>query len=79
MRRALALCAVVLALAPFRMGVAAEADASDIVILSVKPRGADVKPIAASISASGHDTAAPQHLGDKPQNIASINDATARR
>ena len=71
MRSLLSLCAILLALAPLRLIHAAEsdADADDIVILSVKPRSPDVRPITMSVPADGRNTAVPQQ--DKVQRIAS--------
>jgi hypothetical protein len=53
-------CAVLAVSLPFQMSHAADADADadDIVILSVKPRSPDVKPIAVAVSAKGQETVA---------------------
>jgi hypothetical protein len=53
MGRGLLFCAVMFL--PFQMSHATDADADDIVILSVKPRSPDVKPIAVAVSAKGQD------------------------
>ena len=60
MGRALFFCTVLAVSLPFQMSYAADtdADADDIVILSVKPRSPDVKPIAVAVSAKGQDIAA---------------------
>jgi hypothetical protein len=58
MGRGLFFCAVLSMLLPFQMSHAADTDADDIVILSVKPRSPDVKPIAVAVSAKGQDIAA---------------------
>jgi hypothetical protein len=58
MGRALFFCAMLAASIPFQMSHAADADADDIVILSVKPRSPDVKPIAVAVSAKGQDIVA---------------------
>jgi hypothetical protein len=60
MGRALFICAVIAASLPLHIACAADtdSDANDIVILSVKPRSPDVKPIAAPVSAQGQDIAA---------------------
>jgi hypothetical protein len=60
MGRGLFFCAVLAVFLPFQMSHAADtdADADDIVILSVKPRSPDVKPIAVAVSAKGQDIAA---------------------
>jgi hypothetical protein len=81
MKFLLSLCAVVLAAASFNLACAAEtdSDASDIVILSVKPRSPEVKPIAMSVSASGHETVVTEQRGDKVQRVASSTDTSTRR
>jgi len=59
MGRALFFCALLAGSIPFQMSHAADdADADDIVILSVKPRSPDVKPISVAVSAKGQDVAA---------------------
>jgi hypothetical protein len=60
MGRALFFCAVLAVSLPFQMSHAADtdADADDIVILSVKPRSPDVRPIAVAVSSKGRDIAA---------------------
>lgn len=57
MGRALFLCAMIAASLPLQMAYAVDvdADADDIVILSVKPRSPDVKPIAVAVTAKGQD------------------------
>jgi hypothetical protein len=55
MGRGLLFCAVLAMFLPFQMSHATDADADDIVILSVKPRSPDVKPIAVAVSAKGQD------------------------
>ena len=42
------------------LAVAAQNSDDDIVILAVKPRSPDVKPIAAAVSPSGQDIGKPQ-------------------
>jgi hypothetical protein len=81
MRFLLPLCAAIAMLAPFHMTYAGEpdADSSDIVILSVKPRSPDVKPIAMSVSANGHEAPATGRPEDKAQRIASGTDTSTRR
>jgi hypothetical protein len=60
MGRGLFFCAVLAVSLPFQMSHAADtdADANDIVILSVKPRSPDIKPIAVAVSAKGQDISA---------------------
>ena len=66
MGRALFFCALLAASIPFQMSHAADdADADDIVILSVKPRSPDVKPIAVAVSAKGQDIAAASGPADR--------------
>ncbi len=60
MKWALFFCAVAVAALPFQMTLAAQNDDDDIVILSVKPRDANVKPIAAAVSPKGQDISKPQ-------------------
>ena len=57
---ALLFCAVLAGFLPFQISHAADADANDIVIVSVKPRSPDVKPIAVAISAKGQETSLPR-------------------
>ena len=81
MRRVLSFCAVILTLAPFLSANAAssDADADDIVILSVKPRSPYVKPIAVRVSADGHEAAVKARPATSTQRIASGTDASTRR
>ena len=62
MGRTLFFCALLAASIPFQMSHAADtdADADDIVILSVKPRDPNIKPIAAAVSPKGQDISKPQ-------------------
>ena len=60
MKWALFFCAVSVAALPFQVTYAAGNDDDDIVILAVKPRSPDVKPIAASVSPNGQDASKPQ-------------------
>ena len=60
MKWALLTCAVAVAALPFQMTLAAQKDDDDIVILSVKPRDPNVKPIAAAVSPKGQDISKPQ-------------------
>ena len=55
MKWALFFCAVTVAAMPFQMTMAAQNDDDNIVILAVKPRSPDVKPIAAAVSSTGQD------------------------
>ena len=59
MKQAL-LLGVAVALLAIPLAEAAQNDDDDIVILAVKPRSPDVKPIAASVSPNGQDAAKPQ-------------------
>jgi hypothetical protein len=54
MKWAIFFCAASVAALPFQAAHAAQGD-EDIVILSVKPRSADVKPIAVAVSSKGQD------------------------
>ena len=60
MKWALLFCAVSAAMLPLQMTMAAGSDDDDIVILSVKPRDPNVKPIAAAVSPKGQDISKPQ-------------------
>jgi hypothetical protein len=60
MKWALFFCAVFVAALPFQIAYAAQKDDDDIVILAVKPRSPDVKPIAAAVSPKGQDISKPQ-------------------
>jgi len=60
MKWALFFCAVSVAALPFQITMAAQKDDDDIVILAVKPRSPDVKPIAAAVSPKGEDISKPQ-------------------
>ena len=55
MKWTLLFCAVTVAALPFQMTMAAQNDDDDIVILAVKPRDPNVKPIAAAVSPKGQD------------------------
>lgn len=55
MKWALFFCAVSVAVLPFQMAMAAANDDDDIVILAVKPRDPNVKPIAVAVSPKGQD------------------------
>jgi hypothetical protein len=57
---ALLFCVTAAVTLPISLAVAAQANDDDIVILAVKPRSPDVKPIAAAVSPSGQDIAKPQ-------------------
>jgi len=73
-----ALCVVVAMSAPLHLANAADADDDDIVILSVKPRSPDVKPIAASMPVHDDHAANADKSSansDKPARVA----ADARR
>ena len=59
MKQAL-LLGVAVALLAIPLAQAAQNDDDDIVILAVKPRSPDVKPIAASVSPTGQDAGKPQ-------------------
>ena len=78
MGRALFFCVVLAAFVPFHLGHAADTDADDIVILSVKPRSPDVKPIAAAVSAKGQDIAA-SGPADKRRPVPAGLQVSARR
>jgi hypothetical protein len=52
---ALLLCVAAAASLPVSFASAAQSSDDDIVILSVKPRSPDVKPIAAAVSPGGQD------------------------
>jgi hypothetical protein len=54
------LLGVAVALLAIPVAQAAQKDDDDIVILAVKPRSPDVKPIAAAVSPNGQDTGKPQ-------------------
>ena len=60
MKWALFFCAVSVAALPFQMSMAAQSDDDDIVILAVKPRDPNVKPIAVAVSPKGEDISKPQ-------------------
>jgi len=60
MKWALFFCAVSVAALPFQITMAAQNDDDDIVILAVKPRDPNVKPIAAAVSPKGQDISKPQ-------------------
>jgi len=60
MKWALFFCAVSVAALPFQMTIAAASDDDDIVILAVKPRDPNVKPIAVAVSPKGQDISKPQ-------------------
>jgi hypothetical protein len=68
---ALLLCVAAAATLPISFAVAAQSNDDDIVILAVKPRSPDVKPIAAAVSPSGQDIGKPQ--------IAQANTQVSRR
>jgi hypothetical protein len=55
MKWALLFCAAVAVSLPLQIVHAAQSDDDDIVILSVKPRSPDVKPIAAAVTSKGQD------------------------
>ena len=55
MKWALFFCAVSVAALPFQVTMAAQNDDDDIVILAVKPRDPNVKPIAVAVSPKGQD------------------------
>ena len=55
MKWALFFCAVSVAALPFQMTMAAQNDDDDIVILAVKPRDPNVKPVAVAVSPKGQD------------------------
>jgi hypothetical protein len=57
---ALLFCVAAATALPISLAAAAQAGDDDIVILAVKPRSPDVKPIAASVTAQGQDVAKPQ-------------------
>jgi hypothetical protein len=57
---ALLFCVAAVATLPISFAVAAQNNDDDIIILAVKPRSPDVKPIAASVSPSGQDISKPQ-------------------
>jgi hypothetical protein len=79
MRIILSLCAVMVMCAPVHFAYADDdADAADIVILSVKPRSPDVKPVPMSIPVSGHDENA-VGTSDQARRVASGEDSRARR
>ena len=80
MGRALFFCAVLAVSLPFQMSHAADtdADADDIVILSVKPRSPDVKPIAVAVSAKGQDIAASGSADKTSPSPAGIQGSTRR-
>ena len=59
MKWALFFCAVSVAALPFQLSRAAQNDDDDIVILAVKPRDPNVKPIAAAVSPKGQDISKP--------------------
>jgi len=60
MQWALLFCAVSVAALPFQMSLAAQNDDDDIVILAVKPRDPNVKPIAAAVSPRGRTSQSPR-------------------
>jgi hypothetical protein len=60
MKWALFFCAVSVAALPLQMTMAAQTDDDDIVILAVKPRDPNVKPIAVAVSPKGQDISKPQ-------------------
>jgi hypothetical protein len=55
MKWALLFCVATVTALPVSFAYAQKDDGDDIVILAVKPRSPDVKPIAAAVSATGHD------------------------
>jgi hypothetical protein len=57
---ALLFCVAAAATLPISLAAAAPNADDDIVILAVKPRSPDVKPIAAAVSPSGQDISKPQ-------------------
>ena len=59
MKWALLFCAVSVAALPFQMTMAAQNDDDDIVILAVKPRDPNLKPIAVAVSPKGQDISKP--------------------
>ena len=80
MRVILFLCAAVAMWMPVQMAYAGDdADAADIVILSVKPRSPDVKPIPMSIPATGHEAGPAATASDKAKRVASADDANRGR
>jgi len=80
MGRTLFICAVLAASLPLHMACAADTDSDtdDIVILSVKPRSPDVKPIAAPVSAQAQDIAAGP-TDAKVQPVRAGTEVSARR
>ena len=60
MKWALFFCAVSVAALPFQVTMAAQSDDDDIVILAVKPRDPNAKPIAAAVSPKVQDISKPQ-------------------
>jgi len=60
MKWTLFVCAVSVAALPFQVTYAASKDDDDIVILAVKPRDPNVKPIAVAVSPKGQDISKPQ-------------------
>jgi hypothetical protein len=59
-RWALLFCVAAATTLPLSFAGAAQSNDDDIVILAVKPRSPDIKPIAAAVSPSGQDIAKPQ-------------------
>lgn len=55
MKWALLFCVAAATALPVSFASAQKDDGDDIVILAVQPRSPDVKPIAAAVSATGHD------------------------
>ena len=60
MKWALLLCVAAATTLPMSFAAAAQNTDDDIVILAVKPRSPDVKPIAAAVTPSGQDNSKPQ-------------------
>jgi len=83
MGRAFLICAMVAVFLPLQIASAADAtsdpDADDIVILAVKPRSPDVKPIAAPVSAHGQDIAVTLPARGKTQTAQAGIEVTDRR
>jgi hypothetical protein len=80
MGRGLLFCAVLAVFLPFQMSHATDtdADADDIVILSVKPRSPDIKPIAVAVSAKGQEIAASGPADRTPPVPAGVQVSTRR-
>ena len=57
---ALLFCVAAATTLPLSFAAAAQSNDDDIVILAVKPRSPDIKPIAAAVSPNGQDIGKPQ-------------------